>query len=79
MLILALLAVPLSHVRPRSGRYGRMVIGVVLYLVYSQTITLAQVWIANGTLPPMLGIWWVHAIFAALALALIAKQAGGRT
>ena len=79
VLILALLAVPLSHVRPRSGRYGRMVIGVVLYLGYSQTITLAQVWIANGTLPPMLGIWWVHAIFAALALALIAKQAGWRT
>lgn len=79
VLILALLAVPLSHVRPRSGRYSRMVVGVVLYLVYSQTMTLAQVWIAKGTLPPLLGIWWVHAIFAAMALALIAKQAGWRT
>ena len=78
VLILALLAVPLSHVRPRSGRYSRMVIGVVLYLIYSQMMTLGQVWISKGTLPSMLGIWWVHVIFASTAAFLIAKQAGWR-
>ena len=76
VLILVMLAVPLSHVPPRSGRYGRLVVGVVLYLVYSQMITLGQVWIAKGAVSPLLGIWWVHGLFAALAAFLILRQAG---
>jgi lipopolysaccharide export system permease protein len=76
VLVLVLLAVPLSHVKPRSGRYGRLVIGVVLYLVYSQLITLGQVWIAKGQVPPEIGIWWVHLLFAGLAGVMILRQSG---
>lgn len=76
VLVLVVLAVPLSHVKPRAGRYGRLVLGVVLYLVYSQLITLAQVWVAKGQVPPLIGIWWVHLLFAGLAGVLIMRQAG---
>lgn len=76
VLVLVLLAVPLSHVKPRSGRYGRMVAGVILYLVYSQLITLGQVWIAKGQVSVWLGITWVHLVFLALAAYWIWRQAG---
>lgn len=78
VLVLGLLAVPLSHVRPRSGRYSRLIIGVVLYLVYSQMITLGQVWIAQDKMPASLGIWWVHGLFGGLALFWVVRQAGWR-
>lgn len=76
VLVLVLLAVPLSHVKPRSGRYGRMVAGVVLYLIYSQLITLGQVWIAKDQVPGWIGINWVHLVFLGLAGTWIWRQAG---
>src|SRR3546814_8269688 len=36
VLVLTLLAVPLSYIRPRQGRYGKLVIGILAYLIYSQ-------------------------------------------
>lgn len=66
-LILVLLAVPLAHVGPRQGRYGKLVIGVLVYLAYSNVLSLGQAWMAKGTLPPALGLWWVHALFLGFA------------
>ena len=76
VLILVLLAVPLSHASPRSGRYGKIVLGILVYLVYSNLLAMGQVGIADGKIPSALGLWWVHAIFLVLALALIAQRAG---
>lgn len=76
VLVLGLLAVPLSHLRPRQGRYGKLVIGIVLYLLYSNLLGLGQAWIAKGQVPAALGLWWVHALFIAGALALFARQQG---
>jgi lipopolysaccharide export system permease protein len=68
VLVLALMAVPLARVSPRQGRYGRLVIGILCYLLYSNLLAAAGVWVASGALPVVVGVWWVHA----LALALIA-------
>lgn len=72
--ILALLAVPLSHIQPRQGRYGKVVLGILAYLLYSQLLGLGQAWIAKGKLPPAIGLWWVHALMLALAMWLIARR-----
>lgn len=74
VLILGLLAVPLSYIKPRQGRYGKLVFGIVVYLVYSNLLGLGQAWIAKGSVPPALGLWWVHALFAGAALFLIGKR-----
>jgi lipopolysaccharide export system permease protein len=74
VMILVLLAVPLSHVRPRAGRYGKLVLGILGYLVYSQLMGLGQAWIAQGKLPASLGLWWVHALMLSVALWLIARR-----
>lgn len=76
--VLGLLAVPLAHIRPRQGRYGKLVLGIVLYLVYSNLLGLGQAWVAKGRVPPMLGLWWVHLLFVAGALWLFAQRQGWR-
>lgn len=74
--VLGLLAVPLSHLRPRQGRYAKLVLGIVLYLIYSNLMGLGQAWIAKGQVPVGLGLWWVHALFGSAALALFAQRQG---
>lgn len=68
---LTLLAVPLSRLRPRQGRYARVWVAVVIYFVYVSLASAAKVWIERGTLPEPLGLWWVHAVVVALALLVI--------
>ncbi|MGQ0385222.1 MAG: LPS export ABC transporter permease LptF [Gammaproteobacteria bacterium] len=74
VLVLSVIAVPLAAVRPREGRYARVAIAVLLYFVYSNLLSAAQVWIEKGQLPPAVGTWWVHALFAAAGLALLLRQ-----
>jgi lipopolysaccharide export system permease protein len=64
LLVLALIAVPLSRTSPRQGRYGRLMLGIFVYLLYSNTLNIAQVWVSTEKVPAALGMWWVHAIFA---------------
>lgn len=59
---LMFLAVPLSRTNPRQGRYGRLVLGILLFIVYYNLLGTARVWVEKGMLPPMIGMWWVHAI-----------------
>jgi lipopolysaccharide export system permease protein len=74
--ILGLLAIPLANVRPRQGRFAKFLPAIILYIVYYNLFTLAKRWIASGVLPSVVGVWWVHAIFLALALILLAKESG---
>ncbi|HEY3784963.1 MAG TPA: LPS export ABC transporter permease LptF [Steroidobacteraceae bacterium] len=61
-LVLTLLAVPLSRLRPRQGRYARVWLAIVLYFVYSNLISAGRVWLARGDFPAFLGLWWTHII-----------------
>jgi lipopolysaccharide export system permease protein len=70
-LVLTLLAVPLARLKPRQGRYARIWIAIVIYFVYSNLISAGKVWLARGTIPEALGLWWTHAAVALLALAII--------
>jgi lipopolysaccharide export system permease protein len=63
LVMLMLLAPALARSAPRQVRYDRIVIGLLLYMVYSQTLELAKKLYARGRGPEWLGIWWVHALF----------------
>jgi len=78
VLLLALMAVPLAHTSPRAGRYGKMVLGILAYLVYSNLLALAQAWVAKGYVPAGVGMWWVHGLAAVAAFWLIANRLGWR-
>ena len=75
-IILALLAVPLSKSRPRAGRYGRIGIGLLVFIIYLNMLSAAQAWVVQGTIPPALGLWWVHAAVLLFTLVLLAVQNG---
>jgi lipopolysaccharide export system permease protein len=70
-LVLALLAVPLSRLKPRQGRYARIWIAVVIFFVYYNLAATGRTWIAHGSVPEVVGLWWTHAVVALLALAVI--------
>jgi lipopolysaccharide export system permease protein len=78
VLLLALLAVPLAHTSPRSGRYGRVVLGILAYLAYTNLLAVGQSWVARGYVAPGVGLWWVHGLAAIAALWLIAQRLGWR-
>ncbi len=77
-LLLALLAVPLSKVSPRQGRYSRLLLAILVYAVYSNMLTVAQSWVSRGVLPAELGLWWVHAIVLAMVVYWYARLNGLR-
>ena len=74
-LVLTLVAVPLSRLRPRQGRYARVGFAIVVYFVYSNLLSAAKVWVEKGDLPPLVGMWWVHAAVLALGLFLVFREA----
>jgi lipopolysaccharide export system permease protein len=75
-IILAILAVPLSRSQPRAGRYGRLAVGLLVFIIYLNMMSAAKAWVEQSTISPALGIWWVHASVLALALLLLAVQNG---
>jgi lipopolysaccharide export system permease protein len=74
VLVLALLAVPLSALRPREGRYARVTVAILFYFIYSNLISVSRNWIEQGQLDPHLGVWWVHALAVVVALVLLHRQ-----
>jgi lipopolysaccharide export system permease protein len=74
-LVLTLIAVPLSRLQPRQGRYARVGLAIVAYFLYSNLLSLAKVWLEKGDLPPVIGVWWVHIIAFGLGLYLVRRAA----
>jgi len=70
-IVLTLLAVPLSRLRPRQGRYARVWLAVVIYFLYQNLINIGRSWIARGSIPEAVGLWWAHAAVGMLALVVI--------
>jgi lipopolysaccharide export system permease protein len=75
-IILAILAVPLSRSQPRAGRYGRLAMGLLVFIIYLNMMSAAKTWIEQATISPALGIWWVHGSMLLFALGLLAVQNG---
>ena len=75
-LILAILAVPLSRSQPRSGRYGKLAIGLLVFIIYFNLMSAGKTWIETAIVAPAIGLWWVHGLMMSFALILIGAQNG---
>jgi lipopolysaccharide export system permease protein len=73
-LLLVLLALPLARTPPRAARYGGLLIALLGYVVYLNLLGIGRALIADGSLPGWVGLWWVHAGVAAVALWLLRRQ-----
>ena len=75
-ILLAFLAVPLARSRPREGRYGRMALGLLVFIIYFNLLSAAKAWVEEGDVPPTPGMWWVHGVMVFLILSLLSLQNG---
>lgn len=70
-LVAIILAVPLSRVNPRQGRFVRLLPGVLLFLAYLGLLVGVRQWTERGVLPPGPGPWWVHGLFAVIGYLML--------
>ena len=64
--MLSLLAVPMSFVNPRAGRSLNLVLAVLLYMVYSNLLSIFQSWVGQGRVVPAVGWVAVHGLMLGL-------------
>lgn len=68
VIVLVLLAVPLSRVQPRQGRFVQFLPGILIYICYANLMLLGKSWLGEGKVPMWLGLWWVHLLVLLIAL-----------
>jgi len=76
VLVLTLLAVPLARTEPRRGRFSGLAPAVLIYIIYANLLGAGKVWFERGTVPALLGLWWVHLLFILVALLMLVHQEG---
>ena len=74
IVVLILLAVSISKTSPREGKIINLLLGLLIYIVYLNMITIAISLIAQNKVPVWLGAWWVHLIFIAYGFWRIHKS-----
>ncbi len=69
LVILAVMALPLSRRLPRQSRFASLPWALLVYVVYTNLVTAALSWAQQGITPGWLGLWWVHVLLACAACA----------
>jgi lipopolysaccharide export system permease protein len=78
LVLLALVAVPLSRTNSRTSRFDRMGFAILAYLIYTNLLGVGRNMVETGKLAPWLGVNWVHLCVLLLSLLAIAWQSGWR-
>jgi lipopolysaccharide export system permease protein len=77
LIVLALLAVPLSYVAPRKGQFGKIGYALLVYIAYFNLMAFGRSQLEQGNIPLMLNFWWIHLIFIGLTIILLVKAGRG--
>ena len=75
---LALLAVPLSRVAPRSGPYGSVLSAFMIYIIYENAQKITQGMLMAERIPPWLAYTLIYGLLTIMTLSLLAKNLGSR-
>ncbi|TKB46936.1 LPS export ABC transporter permease LptF [Thalassotalea mangrovi] len=78
VMILTLIAVPLSVVNPRQGKFAKMFPALLLFLCYFLLLTSGRTAIEDGVIAPSVGLWPIHliAFFLGWTLLLRSRSSG---
>lgn len=77
-LFLGMLAIPIAKVKPREGRYGKLVVAIIYFVIYFSLLSVSRGWVGQGRLSPTIGLWWVHGAVFGVTMLLLARQLGLR-
>ncbi|MEW6990180.1 LPS export ABC transporter permease LptF [Colwelliaceae bacterium 6441] len=75
-IFLTLVAVPLSVVNPRQGKFAKMLPALLLFLGYFLLLTAVKRGVESEALPTSVGLWPVHLIALFLGGSLLLKGRG---
>ena len=78
VLMLGILAVPISRVAPRSGVYGNVVTAFLIYVLYFNLQNVSQGLLINGKAPPWLAYSGVYLGLAVLIAFYLLREIGLR-
>lgn len=73
-LVSGLLAYGISRTRPRSGRFGQIVPGILIFVGYYVLLVLARQGMGQSDFMMKLGLWPVHALVGSFAVVWTLKQ-----
>ncbi|QTF93388.1 LPS export ABC transporter permease LptF [Halomonas sp. BM-2019] len=71
--VLTLLAMPLSRVNPRQGRFAKLLPAIFLHVAYLSLLLAALDAIGRGSLPVAVGMWPIHGAFLVLGLVMMVR------
>jgi lipopolysaccharide export system permease protein len=71
---LGLLALPLSRVSPRQGRFGKFAVGLLAFIVFMNLLGLNRAWMEKGLVGAFPGFWWIYVLGVVVAVMLMALQ-----
>lgn len=74
VILFAFLAVPLGVIKPRQGKYAKLLPATLIAIFYANMVIIARNWISQGDLSPTLGVWWLHGFVLLIALGLLTSQ-----
>jgi lipopolysaccharide export system permease protein len=60
ILILSIIGVLLGKTSPRTGKGVNLLFGVIIFMLYNNTLLVAKNSIENGQLNPFIGLWSIH-------------------
>ncbi len=72
--IIACIAIPLSRVSPRQGRYAHIFPSILIYLAYLSVLSGTKGAVESGKIPQAYGLWWVHGLFVVVAALLFSGE-----
>ncbi len=65
-LVLSLLAIPMSFVNPRAGRSLNLMLAALLYMVYTNLVSIFQAWVAQEKIGVFFGMCSLHTAMLAI-------------
>lgn len=75
-MLLSFVAVPLAQISPRSGVYGNMFAGFLIYFSYGNLVRVSQSWVMSETIPAWLGGLGVNVLLLLIGSFLLARLYG---
>ncbi len=69
-LLLTFIAIPLSQVKPRQGRYATLFPAILIYVVYMNLLFVGRNLVEQKMVSTTLGLWWVHLLILGLILVM---------
>ena len=74
VIMLTLIAVPLSVVNPRQGRFAKLFPALLLFLAYFLLLTSMRSALEKSVVPGYVGLWPVHLTVLGIGISLLLKE-----